>query len=145
MKTSLTLLILLTVVSLNTLAYDVSHTIFEGHTTEAWSVKFSPDGKTLISISPGEISLWDTETGRHKDIFTGHLLGLEFSPDGQTLAFANWDTKEAYLWNVETGRRKNIFTGQTWNLKFSPDGQTLAIDDALNNIIHLIDSCYRHT
>ena len=137
MKTTFMLLILLTMVSLNTLAYDVPHTILEGHTEGVWDIRFSPDGKTLISRGNDEIGLWDMKTGGLKDIYKGDISDLAYSPDGQTLAFATWDARETYLWDVETGERKNIFARAS-NLEFSPDGQILAIEDFHSNS-HLID------
>src|SRR5262249_57127228 len=67
----------------------------QGHTGPFSSVAFSPDGKTLASASgagldpqgkplPGEIKLWDPQTGQERATLRGHttpVLSVCFSPD----------------------------------------------------------------
>src|SRR5437588_10441750 len=58
-----------------------------------WCVAFSPDAKTLASVSglqhlKGELILWETATGKPK-VRVQQALGIRFvafSPDGTTLA-----------------------------------------------------------
>jgi WD40 repeat protein len=70
----------------------------------------SPDGKTLAAImdlsAQGEITLWDTDSGKPLISLTGHLgyvTALAFSPDGKTLASGSWDTT-VLLWDVRRAR-----------------------------------------
>ncbi|KAH6957874.1 quinon protein alcohol dehydrogenase-like superfamily [Ilyonectria sp. MPI-CAGE-AT-0026] len=66
------------------------------------SVTFSPDSRYLASVNPdGNISMWDTITGRKLISLTERFLSgptLAFSPNGQLLASASdnrvkiWDT-----------------------------------------------------
>ena len=88
MKTTVTLLILLTLFSLNTFAQDSLQRTLTGHTGQVNSVAFSPDGGTLASGSyDNTIRLWDGVTGAHKNTLTGHTRGVTsvaFSPDGGT-------------------------------------------------------------
>ncbi len=121
--------------------------VLGGHRFEVYSVEFSPDGKTLASgggylgpdLKPGEIMLWDVETGKLRESLKGHAGGVwsvAFSPDGKTLASGSAD-KTIRLWDVPTGRALTTFTGPTdWvrSVVFTPDGKTLASAGNRENI-----------
>lgn len=110
------------------------------------SVTFSPDGKTLamgcssLSLSgkeegplkeEGPIIIWDTKTWKEIRTLKGHdegVYGVDFSPDGKTLASCSWD-ETVKLWDVKTGNQLRTLTGHKgniWYVRFSPDGKTLA-------------------
>jgi len=95
------------------------------------STVFSPDDKLLAtSRDAGEISLWDTQTGRLRVVLKGHSTKVQevaFSPDGSTLASAS-DDSTLRLWDVATGQERATFSGPSSGLcavAFSPDGRTL--------------------
>ncbi len=77
---------------------------FAENKAQAWSVAFSPDGKTVASGAggtlgnPGELKLWDAKT--HKELFlvetARSVRWVTFSPDGKTIATAEHDSI-AYL------------------------------------------------
>lgn len=112
----------------------------------AWNVLAacpSPDGKT-IAVSrywgtPGEIEIWDLETGRlkaHCRRHDGIAQALAFSNDGRTLASAGSDLR-IKLWNADTGLPAGeIDEVGEWVrvLKFSTDGRWLAYAGARDRV-----------
>ena len=139
MKTTLTILILLTVFSLNTFAQDIPYTVLEGHTDDVRDVAFSPDGQTIASGSDDNtIRLWDVETGTHLRTLRGHtsnVWSVAFSPDGTTLASGSSD-RTIRLWDVATGAVLHTLRGHrdyVRSVAFSPDGQTLASGSGAGN------------
>jgi RNA polymerase sigma factor (sigma-70 family) len=76
-------------------------------------VSFSPDGKTLAAGAgrgewdkPGDIVLWQVETGRQGRTLRGHkrwVTALAFSSDGKTLVSGSHDATPR-LWSVKEGR-----------------------------------------
>jgi WD40 repeat protein len=118
------------------------------HTAEVTAVAFSPDGLTLATGSqdferkvvpggavtmplPGEVWLWDVNTGQHTGTLRGHtaaVTSVTFSPDGLTLASGSGDAT-VRLWDVTTRQSRAKLQehgGEVTSLAFSPDGLTLA-------------------
>ncbi len=111
------------------------HTL-KGHTVPILRMAFSPDGKTLASITGsflpndvlGEVKLWDVASGKERVSLKGHPErggSVAFSQDGKTLASSS--VEEVKLWDVETGKEKLEIRHVAWSLAFSPDGKTLAM------------------
>ncbi len=108
-----------------------SERIFTGHTSEIWSVKFSPDGQLLASAGvDSAVKIWQRESGKLiKEL--KHPMGVtyfNFSPDGNYIATSSYDSK-VRLWNVQDGKILKEFSGHSntvWHLAYSPDGTTLA-------------------
>ena len=66
--------------------------VLSGLTDIVWSVKFSPDNRTLAiargASDAGRVELWDVESGtlRHSiKGFDGVVWSISFAPDGKTL------------------------------------------------------------
>ena len=135
------------------------------------AVELSPDGKTVAGVSARQlgsksipvytICLWDLKTNlcRRTDIFHhGIIFNLEFSPDGNILAYS--DGTYLRLWDVvfgttlhtlpisDQGRSSSLYRRVGVHLEFSPDGNTLAYSDGLGRNIFLYDvrtGTLRHT
>ncbi|MBI1325709.1 protein kinase [bacterium] len=115
-----------------------------GHTSEAWSLSFTPDGQFLISGSDdvGEgktIRVWNLDNGilvTSGKPHVGMLSALAISPDGKRLAtgaFSRQTTPK--LWSVDDIARFETWkplktvdnpTGFDRTVTFSPDGSILA-------------------
>src|SRR5262249_54927751 len=109
----------------------------------AFLPSFSPDGKSLLAYlgywnsddidgKPDEIRIWDVRTGavrlKIRNENTRFIVGVCFSPDGQTIATCGYDTT-LRLWDAQDGHELRVFRGHaacTNFAAFSPDGRRLA-------------------
>jgi WD40 repeat protein len=118
---------------------------FKGHTAAVVSVAFSPDGTRLASSSshpnsigsnsdrggPGEVKVWDAQTGRELLTLKGHsrfVNSVAFSPDGMRLATLSRDNT-VKVWNAQTGQEILTLKVRAFiagSVAFSPDGKRLA-------------------
>jgi WD40 repeat protein len=96
------------------------------------SVRFTPDGKTLLSGGrDSSIRIWDVASGESKRTLTNHtgsIYSIVFSHDANLMASAATDTK-IILWNPQTFEPVKTLEGHTAGIRemaFSPDDKTLA-------------------
>jgi len=115
----------------------------------ARTLVFAPDGKTLVSASPGEygrLCFWDVATGKEIRDAAGHddeVWSVAFSPDGKTIATGGGHYTNGpgeclvHLWDSTT--RRVVHTcqgceGVVRTVVFSPDSKTLATGSGDNSI-----------
>ena len=132
MKTTVALLILLVLFSLNTFAQDTPQwhlpdgakaRLGKGNINE---IQHSPDGTRLAVACSIGIWFYDTTTYDEIALLTGRHMGNvrsgSFSPDGNTLASGSWE--RIHLWDTVTGVHLRTLTGHTrWveSVVFSPN------------------------
>ena len=104
----------------------------DNHTTRAYSVAFSPNGKVLASASwDGTIKLWATTSWRELGTLAGHSWGVYravFSPDGKQLASASREAT-VKIWDTDTGSNTRTLVAESFAVKsvaWSSDGRLLA-------------------
>jgi len=104
--------------------------LLTGHTSEVYTVTFSPDGRFLASGSNREVIVWNAATG--KQVFNypikgTNVYGLAFRPDGKQLAVGI--SRVVKVLDARTGREELSIGGAAhflFRLAFSPDGRYLA-------------------
>ena len=112
-------------------------TSLRGHTGWVAHVRFSPDGKTILSgggsefsgALPAQVRLWNTDSGNvERSGASLHSVGsVAFSPDGKSIATSSYD-KLIKLWDVATGneiRTLKDHIDAVYALAFTPDGKRL--------------------
>ena len=116
----------------------------EGHTARVSRVRFTPDGRQLISVSQDKtIRIWDLNSGQTVRVLRppigpgqeGLLAAAAIAPDGKTLAVGGYPVGggrlgfPVYLIELPAGRITRLLHGHKdsiSDLAFSPDGKWLA-------------------
>jgi sugar lactone lactonase YvrE len=122
---------------------------FQGADLRAFYYVFSPDGKTLATVTYRPVengSRWTDYTLRLWEVASGkELLAIPTDEDAYNLAFsadgalvASGSAEAIRLWDVATGRPVGRFRGHDARVQclgFSPDGKTLATGLADSTIL----------
>ena len=105
--------------------------LLKGHKNFILSLKFSADGKYLISGSNDNTAhIWDVQKRQPLHILNGHtapIYGVDISPDNHRAVTASHDNT-LILWDVKTG---NIITTMAGHkdkvnaVSFTPDGKNI--------------------
>jgi RNA polymerase sigma factor (sigma-70 family) len=99
------------------------------HGAAIFSLRFIPDGKTLVAQGQDGVRLWNAATGEQRHFFpleSRNVSGANaaLSPDGAHVAMPG--KSGVHIWDVDTGKLlRTIGTGQCVRPCFSPDGKTL--------------------
>ncbi|MFP4134844.1 MAG: protein kinase domain-containing protein [Halothece sp.] len=110
-----------------------THSKLTQHAAPITAVKFTPDGKFLVSGSRDKtIKIWNLQTQQLQKTLKGHrfeINTLQVSSDGDVILSGSAGG-EIILWNLQTGRVLNRLTleqGAVYSLAISPDGESFAV------------------
>lgn len=101
-------------------------------------IVFSPDGKQIAAavFRQSEAHVFKVVGDKRLQMKHPSVYGLDFAPDGTTLATVGWD-KTIRLWNPATGELRNQTTVESrqfrdprmYGVRYSPDGRSFATAD----------------
>lgn len=100
------------------------------------TAQFSPNGRLVVTSSPGGAWVWDARTGLNITLLK-HRYGVnwaEFSPDGQSVVTSSSD-KTARVWDVGSGKElcePLKHKARVVYARFSSDGQQIITASADN-------------
>ena len=81
------------------------------HDGAVYSVKFTPDGKSVVSAGEDQtIRVWDKATGKELLRLEGHegeVTGIAVSPDGKLIA--SQGPNAVLIWDLATGKQQRRF------------------------------------
>jgi RNA polymerase sigma factor (sigma-70 family) len=103
------------------------------------SVRFFPDGKSLLTGGYGPIRIWDVGTGKEVRRLDA-AAHATLSPDGRRVAAAGQQSLR--LWDAQTGEEIPYPRGHrdaVWSVALSPDRRIAATADSDPGIIHFWD------
>jgi WD40 repeat protein len=90
-----------------------------GHTKDVNAIRFSPDGRYVLSASADHsLRLWEAKDGKELTVFKGNryqVYSCDFSPDGKHFISCGGTGEaggaELKMWDVETGKVIAMFKG----------------------------------
>jgi WD40 repeat protein len=101
---------------------------FPGHDGGALAVRFTPDGRELITGGQdGRLKIWSLFSEfTFKE--SGSITGLAYAASGRRLATMTWSN--AYLWDTSTGEYGTLSGGfDNRTISSTPDGKRIAVSN----------------
>jgi WD40 repeat protein/class 3 adenylate cyclase len=128
-------------------------TWLQGFDAPVIAAAFSPDGTLLATVTLAEATLWNTATWRPiapplRSSQGGWEEGVDFSPDGRTLAIAGREGR-VELWDPSTSKQLGELTDPVAAasdepalsvVRYSPDGRVIAAGSKAMNHVTLWDT-----
>jgi WD40 repeat protein len=113
---------------------------FVGHTTNVYSIAFSPDGTRLVSGGGDRtVRIWDVASGEQIKLFpvSRSPFSVAMTPDNQRV-FVCLDIGAITMLNATTGETLVSISSDMGEAALSPDGSLIA--SAINSTIIIYDS-----
>lgn len=101
-------------------------------TNDASYVVVSRDGSVVVTADNASIRLWDPISLEQRQVLASpemYVDDVSISPDGRTLAVADWSGNSVHIWDLESGRLTKKLNGHSERVlavAFTPDGDHLA-------------------
>lgn len=109
-------------------------------------VRFTPDGRTVVSVDQSHLKFWDAANGQpKKDIELRRedtVTAAAMSPDGRQLATGTSERGAVLLWDVAGGKERSslaLAKETVWPLGWTPDSRVLAVRGGQQGNIKLCD------